>query len=215
MATHKKTRFDVHKHHTIFLEIGLIASLLIFIIAMKADLPGKQNTVDFSNEKEIVNIQPVPRTEIKHNPPVPPTPQVMPVEPKDIPVNDPIIDNLDPESITNYKPIQLPKIKNDPNEQIFVAVEQEPEIIGGQKALYDKLQYPERCKRAGIEGRVILQFIVNIDGSVQDIEVMRGIGGGCDKAAVEAVRQITFKPGRQRGKPVRVRYSWPIVFDLQ
>ncbi len=71
------------------------------------------------------------------------------------------------------------------------------------------------ARKAGIEGRVIIQFIVNEQGSVEDPRVVRGIGGGCDEEALRAVRQAKFKPGRQRGQPVRVQYSLPIVFKLQ
>src|SRR5699024_9863080 len=100
-------------------------------------------------------------------------------------------------------------------ESFFVVVEQMPTLIGGLAELQKGITYPEMARRAGIEGRVIVQFIVNEQGKVEDPRVIRGIGGGCDEEALRAVRKASFKPGRQRGKPVRVQYSLPVIFKLQ
>jgi periplasmic protein TonB len=96
-----------------------------------------------------------------------------------------------------------------------VVVEQMPELIGGLAELQSRIRYPEMARRAGIEGRVYVQFIVNERGEVEDPRVIRGIGGGCDEEAIRAVQQAQFRPGMQRGRPVRVQYSLPIVFRLQ
>lgn len=96
----------------------------------------------------------------------------------------------------------------------FVVVEQMPELIGGLQSLMELVEYPEQARRAGIEGRVYVQFVVNEQGQVENPQVIRGIGGGADEAAVEAVMQAEFRPGMQRGRPVRVQYSLPIVFRL-
>ena len=71
------------------------------------------------------------------------------------------------------------------------------------------------ARKAGIEGRVIVQFIVNEEGKVENPRVIRGIGGGCDEEALRAASNALFKPGRQRGEPVRVQYSLPVIFKLQ
>ncbi|MCA1801550.1 MAG: M56 family metallopeptidase [Rhodothermaceae bacterium] len=98
---------------------------------------------------------------------------------------------------------------------VFAAVEQMPEMIGGQMAFYDALSYPETARRAGIQGRVIIQFVVDEGGSVINPRVLRGIGGGADEAAVEAITQMKFTPGTQLGQPVKVRMTQPVVFRLQ
>jgi len=90
-----------------------------------------------------------------------------------------------------------------------------PELKGGLGALQKQINYPDMARKAGIEGRVIIQFIVNEQGEVEDPRVIRGIGGGCDKEALRVVKQAKFEPGRQRGNPVRVQYSLPITFKLQ
>jgi protein TonB len=95
-----------------------------------------------------------------------------------------------------------------------VVVEQMPVLIGGMGNLQKQVNYPETARQAGIEGTVIVQFIVSETGSVINPKVIRGIGGGCDEAAIEAVKKATFNPGSQRGVPVPVQYSLPIVFRL-
>ena len=76
--------------------------------------------------------------------------------------------------------------------------------------------YPEEAINKGIAGRVFVSFIVEKDGSVNEVEVMRGIGGGCDEEAVRVVKSMPkWKPGKMKGKPVRVSYMMPIIFKLQ
>jgi protein TonB len=90
-----------------------------------------------------------------------------------------------------------------------------PKLKGGLASLQKKINYPDMARKAGIEGRVIIQFIVNEQGKVENPRVIRGIGGGADKEALRVVKQAEFEPGRQRGNPVRVQYSLPITFKLQ
>src|SRR5699024_11255280 len=105
--------------------------------------------------------------------------------------------------------------EEDDEEDFFQAVEQMPELIGGLAELQSKIDYPEQAAKAGIEGLVTVQFIVDKEGNVENPEVIRGIGGGADEEALRVVKKAKFKPGRQRGKPVRVQYSLPIRFRLQ
>ena len=95
-----------------------------------------------------------------------------------------------------------------------MAVEEMPYPIGGIQAIHDLIIYPEIAKRAGIEGKVYIQAYLNKKGEVVKTEIIKGIGGGCDEAAENAVRQTKFTPGKQRGKPVNVRVMVPIVFRL-
>ncbi|MGD8427239.1 MAG: M56 family metallopeptidase [Balneolaceae bacterium] len=107
--------------------------------------------------------------------------------------------------------------KNKDTEQdndFYVAVEKMPELVGGLAPLAKKINYPKEAKENNVEGRVIVQFIVNEQGGVEDPQIIRGIGSGCDKEALRVIKQAQFKPGRQRGKAVRVQYSLPIVYRL-
>lgn len=78
-----------------------------------------------------------------------------------------------------------------------------------------RVKYPEMARRAGIEGTVRIQFIVNERGQVENPNVVVGIGGGCDEAALAALKKAKFRPGLQRGRPVRVLYTLPVIFKLQ
>ena len=82
-------------------------------------------------------------------------------------------------------------------------------------SIQKKIKYPEIARKAGVEGRVIIQFIVNEQGNVSEAAVVRGIGAGCDEEALRVVRKARFTPGRQRGKSVKVKMSLPITFKLK
>lgn len=97
---------------------------------------------------------------------------------------------------------------------VFVAVETMPELKGGLSALREKINYPEQAKENGLEGRVIVQFVVDESGNVTDPTVIKGPGGGLNEEALRVVRQAEFDPGQQRGKPVPVKLSLPIRFSL-
>jgi len=96
----------------------------------------------------------------------------------------------------------------------FVSVEQMPKPIGGIKAIQKKIKYPESAKEEGIEGKVFILAFIDEKGNVVHTRVLKGIGGGCDKAAVKAVEETKFIPGRQRGKAVKVQVTVPILFKL-
>lgn len=100
------------------------------------------------------------------------------------------------------------------DDEYYVVVEEMPELIGGLASIQTNIRYPEMARRAGIEGRVYVQFIVNKQGDVEEARVIRGIGGGADEEALRVVNEAKFRPGMQRGQPVRVQYSLPIVFKL-
>jgi protein TonB len=105
------------------------------------------------------------------------------------------------------------------SDDIFTVVEQMPEFPGGDNALNDfiikNLKYPEEAKKQNIQGKVWIGFIVDKEGNVLEIEALRGIGGGCDEEAVRVVALMPkWKPGKQSGKPVVVKYRLPINFTL-
>jgi TonB family protein len=105
------------------------------------------------------------------------------------------------------------------NDTVFQIVEQMPQFPGGEKALMEyigkNIVYPVEAKEKEIQGRVFINFVIEKDGSVSNVKVLRGIGGGCDEEAVRAVSSLPkWKPGIQKGKPVRVSYQIPILFKL-
>lgn len=104
--------------------------------------------------------------------------------------------------------------------EVFKVVEEMPEFPGGTAKLLEYLQknmrYPMKARESDIQGKVYVDFVVEPDGSISNVHVLRGIGGGCDEEAIRLVNSMPkFKPGKQHGTPVRVRYMVPIVFKLQ
>ena len=112
---------------------------------------------------------------------------------------------------------QSKKIAND---KVLEKAEVMPQFPGGDQAMMkfvsENVQYPEEAKEKEISGRVMVGFIVEKDGSVNEVKIVRGIGGGCDEEAVRVVKAMPkWKPGKEKGKPVRVSYIMPIFFKLQ
>lgn len=218
MATNsrKKPEVDLKKYYTLFLEIGLLLVLVFFLVAMRIDIPTKENQVNFVAEQEVAEMEEIIQTQQEERPPAPPKPQV-PIEvPNDEVIEETEIEidaDIDLGMVLDLPP--APEENEEEKEDFFVAVEQMPELKGGLAGLQQCVKYPDMARKAGIEGRVIVQFIVNKEGKVENPRIIRGIGGGADKEALRCVEQSEFTPGMQRGVPVRVQYSLPVVFKLQ
>ena len=121
--------------------------------------------------------------------------------------------------VEEYIPIEVEEevVEEAP---IFTVVESMPEFPGGMAELYtylgNNIKYPVMAKESGIQGKVYVTFVVERDGSITDVRVLRGIGGGCDEEAIRVVQSMQkWNPGKQRGKPVRVQYNLPVRFTLQ
>ncbi|MEX0890020.1 MAG: energy transducer TonB [Balneolaceae bacterium] len=218
MKKRKNPEADLRTYYPVFTQVGMVLALLIFIVAVKVEITSEPTEEYVLDEQEVIEMEEIIQTQHIETPPPPPRPPV----PVAVP-NDEIIEDVDFQidaEMTLDGPLDLPpppqeQVEEEPEEDFFVVVEQMPELIGGLSDLQQSIQYPEMARRAGIEGRVYVQFIVNEQGEVENPRVIRGIGGGCDEEAIRAVSQAQFRPGMQRGRPVRVQYSLPIVFRLQ
>jgi TonB family protein len=98
--------------------------------------------------------------------------------------------------------------------EVYVLVEQMPELVGGLAALQSRVRYPEAARSAGIQGRVIAQFVVDETGRVTDPVIVKGISRECDEEVLRVLSESRFRPGKQRGKTVRVKMSLPVTFAL-
>lgn len=103
--------------------------------------------------------------------------------------------------------------------EIFTVVEESPQFPGGDEErirfLTENIKYPTEAREASIQGTVYITFVVEKDGTIKDVRVLRGIGGGCDEEAVRVIsRMPRWLPGKQRGKPVRVQFNMPIKFSM-
>lgn len=128
------------------------------------------------------------------------------------------VSDLDAGITVEYVPVQV--VEEEPVEMtIYEVVEQMPDFPGGQAALQKYLKkhvvYPESAKKKGVQGRVLVQFVVGKDGSICDTKVVRSVEPVLDREAVRVINNMPkWKPGRQKGKPVRVRYTVPVNFKL-
>lgn len=218
--TYRDPKVDLRKYYTIFFEVGLIITLLVFIGLTRINFePGEDREIVLESQ-EVVEMEEIIQTKQQEPVPPPPRPPVPVAVPNDVIIED--IDiyidaelNFSSDGFLPPPPKQEEAAEEEPEEDFFIAVEQMPELIGGMKAIQDKIKYPEMAMKANIQGRVYLQFIVTENGEVENPVVLRGIGGGCDEEAIRVIKQAKFKPGMQRGRPVRVRYALPIIFMLR
>lgn len=223
----KKNRFRRAKREKmLFLSIGFCVSLLLIIGAFEWKTYSNASVVSLSNIADnFENTIDIPLTQQV----VPPTPKIEQahfiVVPDEEVIEQEIEIDLDVE-ITEETVIQevivnIPATEEveEKAEEIFTIVEQQPNPVGGMAAFYqyvgDNLKYPSLASRMNIQGRVFVQFVIEKDGSITDVEAIKGIGAGCDEEAVRVVSQApAWEPGKQRGRPVRVRMILPIVFKL-
>ncbi len=206
--------------YRVYLQFGYILSISLMLLVFKMNFTASDNsdTLVIEQQEEIF-LEEVVQTKQEIKAPPPPRPSV-PVEvPNDEILIDEIIDidaELDLDAPMDIPPPPRPvQDDEDMEDEIFVVVEQQPELIGGIAAVQKNVVYPQLALQAGIEGRVIVQFVIDREGNVLNPEVIRGIGGGCDEEALRAIKLAKFKPGMQRGRPVSVRYTIPVTFRLK
>jgi protein TonB len=222
-APSKKPESDIKRDYRTTLMLGLILSLGIVILAFRADIQADSDEFNLSlSEQEVVLMEEIQQTEQVERPPPPPRPPV-PVEvPDDTILEDEALDldvTLDMDgAVTDLPPPPPPpveQVEELPEPEIFVAVEQMPEIIGGDNKVYEYLEYPELARQAGMQGLVIVAIVVDELGIPNSPTIARSAGEVLDRAARDAVLKLRFIPGRQRGRAVKVRMSVPIRFELR
>jgi protein TonB len=225
MEIKKSPKADLENKKTLFFEIGLIIALLIVFAAFEYKSYDKQ-TIDLSQRAvEDIPEEIIPITEQKVKPPPPPPPkqvtQIKIVE-DDVEVDDEIDIDVEADEdmvMEEYIPPEEEEEAIDEAE-IFTVVESMPEFPGGMgelmKYLGTSIKYPPLAKESGIQGRVFINFVVEPNGAISNVKVLRGIGGGCDEEAMRVVENMPrWNPGKQRGKAVRVSYNLPVKFTLQ
>ncbi len=209
-----------------FMQIGLIISLIIAWLAFEHKSYDKRE-IDPSllRQTEVVEEEMVEITKQEEPKPQPvevpkQTTQLEIVE-DDVEVEDIEINaEIDQaEVVEDYTPVEVEE-EEVVEAEVFTIVEEMPSYPGGDQKMYEYLgkniKYPQIARESSIQGRVFVNFVVEPDGSVSNVKVLRGIGGGCDEEAVRVVKSMPkWKAGKQRGKAVRVSYTLPVVFKLQ
>ncbi|MFD2531854.1 energy transducer TonB [Gracilimonas halophila] len=209
-----RRKIDLRKNYPIFFELGLIGALLISIAAFRFHLPSNSQSSSNIEIKEEPPVTLSPIT-IQKKPAPPPVLARIPVEiPNDDPIDPPAIDFAD----FNDPPsaLDLPPETDDSDElEVLEIAEFMPKMEGGLEALYNDIKYPELAKRNGIEGIVIAEFIITEKGKIEDLKIVRGIGGGCDEEVLRVIKLQSFTPGIQNGNLVKVRMKQVVHFRLQ
>ncbi|GIL24442.1 MAG: protein TonB [Bacteroidota bacterium] len=224
MEAKKTDKADLTKKSTFFFSIGLLVTLGITFMAFEwksydekmVDLQGKNTNVF----EEMIEVPPTEQ-------PPPPAPVIQQPQIVEVPDEEEIKEDIqlkfDVEVTEETKVEQVvvaPVVEEKEDvDQIFSVVEETAEPKGGMPAFYkyvsEKMKYPAQARRMGVEGRVFVEFVVNRDGSIVDVKAIKGIGAGCDEEAVRVVQSApSWKPGKQRGKPVRQKMVIPIIFKL-
>ena len=206
-----------------FIQIGLIISLAVAWAVFEIKSYDKQEFADVGRTVEVVEEEMVEITKQEQKPQPVEVPkqttqiQVVEddVEVEDVEINAEVDQN---EVIEEYV---APEVEEEEvvEAEIFTIVEEMPEFPGGMAKLADYLskniKYPQMARESGIQGRVFVNFVVEPDGHVSNVNVMRSLGGGCDEEAMRVVKAMPkWKAGKQRGKPVRVSYILPVNFQL-
>lgn len=229
MNVKKSPKADLESKRLIFRELGLMVALGLVLLAFSLKTYDKSRTEMYTRQVEDIPEEIIPITEQK--PPEPPRvqpPQVVStinIVENEMDVDDNIVIDAEADQATEI-PEYIPPVPEQKEEEsveageIFYVVESMPEFPGGEAKIYEylanTLQYPTQAREAGIQGRVFLTFVVEKDGLITDVRVLRGIGGGCDEEAVRVVENMPkWTPGKQRGIPVRVQFNLPIKFTLQ
>lgn len=213
-------RFHAKKNgYGLTLQLSFIGACLLLIGAVHVPMYQKSTFEIDLVTQELVEMEEIVQTQQQLLPPPPPRPPV-PVEvPNDEVLDDDILDldaSLDITETLAALPPPPPPVEEEPEEEneIFVVVENMPEMIGGMAALVKDLQYPRLAQQAGIEGMVVVQVVVNEEGKPLNPVIARSGSELLDEAAIEAVMKQRFKPGMQRGRAVKVQLAIPVRFQL-
>lgn len=215
---------DLNKNYRLRVMAGYVLALLFAVVLFRMPVRQEQAFDVPLLAQEVVHIEEIRQTKQEMKAPAPPRPPV-PVEVPDDRILDEEPLDLDASLDINTAlaviappapPAEEEKVVEEESgaDEIFVVVENMPEIVGGMAELYSRLNYPEMARRAGIEGLVVVQVVIEADGTPSSPEVARSPGEILSNAAIDAIMQLHFKPGMQRGKAVRVRYALPVRFQL-
>ena|SRR4030042_3736578 len=225
MEAKKTKKADLESKRVLFLEIGFVIVLGIVLAAFEWSTRPQESqlfgqTLEDVGDEEII---PITRQQDQATPPPPAPPQVFELNIVDDNVQ--IEDQLeldDMEADDNLAMDFVPVVEEEEQEEVaFIIVEDMPKFQGGDQNTFrawiqTNLKYPEIAAENGISGRVFVNFVVNKNGEVVDAKVVRGVDPSLDQEALRVVRSSPkWEPGKQRGKPVKVQFTFPIVFVLQ
>ena len=228
MEVKKSPKADLEGKKSTGLLIGYVLALAVMFIAFEWSERDKVINIDSGLSEVVFEEEMIPITEQEEQKAPPPPPEapkaeeIIEIAENDANVEETTIqasDETDKAVEVKYVPVEVEEEEVE-EQQIFQVVEEMPEFPGGMaecmKWLSKNMKYPTISQENGVQGRVIVQFVVNRDGSIVDAVVARGVDPYLDKEALRVVGLMPkWKPGKQRGKEVRVKYTLPVMFRLQ
>lgn len=230
MEIKKSPKADLEGSKGLSILMGLVVGLAVLFVGFEWGTQEKTIQQD-EGIADIIAEEEIDITRQEDTPPPPPPPpaveqvaEVLNVVEDNVEVADNNLlssedDQAQAQTQTYVPPAVKVEEEEESSQQIFMVVEEMPEFPGGQAALMSfiakSIKYPVVAQENGIQGRVTCSFVVNKDGSIVDAEVVRGIDPSLDKEALRVINTMPkWKPGKQRGKPVRVKFTVPINFRL-
>ena len=229
MEIKKSEKANLENKKLLFVEIGLIISLLIAYIAFEWTSKETQTAV-LEDNTEILVEEEIISTNMETPPPPPAAPKIpvlsdqIDIVDDEIELEDDMFMNLEDDASLGVEIMDYVEVEEEVVEEEaipFQLVEEKPSFQGGDANQFSKwvnsrLVYPEIAKENGVQGRVTLQFTVEKDGSVTKVRVLRGVDPSLDKEAVRVVSMSPkWKPGKQRDRAVPVTYTFPVIFQLR
>lgn len=228
MEAKKSDKANLEKTKTMYTLLGLVVALSIVILAFEwksydKEVEAEQLTQVVQEVEEMI-IQ----TRQEEPPPPPEEPQQAETTEFEIVDDDQELENefnIETFENTGNAEVFIPKVEVEEVEEeaeeetIFTVVEESASFPGGMQELYkyvgSNLVYPQQARETGTQGKVFITFVVEKDGSLTDVKVLRDIGSGCGEEAVRVVKSMPkWKPAKQRGKAVRMQFNLPISFTL-
>jgi periplasmic protein TonB len=223
MISKKTKTADLTRYRVLLFNIGLFMSLCFVTLAFEWRNYDDSGLVDLGRvSDDFEELLEIPPTEQ----PPPPPPKIQQPEIIEIPDDEEIEDEIEVDldvDITEETVIEDIIVDDAPEaevaDEVFTIVEDAAMPPGGYQAFYEyvgkRMKYPPQARRMGIEGKVYIQFVVDRDGSLTEVQAVKGIGAGCDEEAVRVLQSAPkWSPPKQRGKPVKQRIIIPIIFKL-
>jgi len=221
MDPKKNPKIDVYRKSGLFFNVGLVVSLALTITAFEwKSYDTTQIVLQGQLNDDFEDLLDIPLTQQ----PPPPPPKIQQPEIVEIADEEEIEEievDLDIE-ITEEEVIDqivFEEVEEESADEIFTVVEEMAEFQGGNAAfakfLQKNVKYPTQARRMGIEGKVYVSFVVGKDGELTDIQILKGLGAGCDEEALRVMKKSpSWKVAKQRGRPVRLRMVIPLNFTL-
>ncbi len=226
MEVKKSKKADLERKRALFFQIGLIITLGVILVAFEwTSMDASSDALAWVDEEVIEEeAPPITRQEEIKPPPPPPPPKatdIIQIVDNDVELEEELeIDDVDVDEDFEVDLSDLNMEEEDTGDQIFMIVENMPEFPGGDAALIkyitSHVNYPVICQENGVQGRVSVSFVINEKGEVTNVKAYRGNDPNLEREAIRVVQSLPkWKPGKQRGRPVKVSYTVPVVFRLQ